>query len=61
MGESFSLADCAAAPSLFYVNKVAPFGSTHPGVLRYLERVMLRPSIARVLGEAEPYFKFFPA
>jgi glutathione S-transferase len=60
MSEGFGLADCAAAPSLFYVNKIVPFAATHPGCMRYLERLMQRPSFARVLKEAEPYLKFFP-
>ncbi len=60
MGDAFSLADCAAAPSLFYASKVVPFADTHRHAARYLERLMARPSYARVLGEAEPYFKLFP-
>ena len=59
-GEAFSMADCAAAPALFYANKVAPFGETHPNVARYLERLMQRPSFARVVDEAAPYFNLFP-
>jgi glutathione S-transferase len=60
MGESFSLADCAAAPALFYGNKVVPFGETHKNLSAYFERLQARPSFARVLKEAEPYFKMFP-
>lgn len=59
-GESFSMADCAAAPALFYANKVMPFATTHPAVTQYLGRLMQRPSFARVLEEAQPYFKMFP-
>jgi len=59
-GEAFSLADCAAAPALFYANEVAPFGDTHRNVAAYLQRVMARPSFARALEEAKPYFHFFP-
>lgn len=61
MGESFSMADCAAAPALFYGNKVEPFGGGHPHLAAYLERLKARPSFARVLGEAEPYFGMFPS
>ena len=39
---------------------VAPFGEDHAGAARYLERLMSRPSFARVLAEAEPYFAMFP-
>ncbi|WP_029077563.1 glutathione S-transferase family protein [Bradyrhizobium sp. th.b2] len=60
MGERFSLADCAAAPALFYGNKVEPFGDGHPHLAGYLARLQARPSFARVLGEAEPYFGMFP-
>jgi len=60
MGEHFSLADCAAAPTMFYGNKVEPFGDGHRQLAAYLERLMARPSFARVLKEAEPYFGMFP-
>ena len=60
MGEHFSLADCAAAPTMFYGNKVEPFGDGHRHLAAYLERLMARPSFARVLIEAEPYFGMFP-
>jgi glutathione S-transferase len=59
-GESFTLADCAAAPALFYADKVAPFGGTYPNLIAYLERLKQRPSYARALREAEPYFDLFP-
>jgi glutathione S-transferase len=60
MGDTFSMADCAAAPSLFYANKVMPFGATHRNVAGYFDRLMARPSFARALREAQPYFAFFP-
>ncbi|HWP05715.1 MAG TPA: glutathione S-transferase family protein [Polyangiaceae bacterium] len=59
-GSAFTLADCAAAPALYYANKVHPFGAEHPRVAGYLERLLARPSFARVLAEAEPYFANFP-
>jgi glutathione S-transferase len=59
MGSEFSLADCAAAPALYYGNKVEPFGNLS-NVTAYLERLQARPSFARVLKEAEPYFQYFP-
>jgi glutathione S-transferase len=61
MGDTFTMADCAAAPALFYANKVAPFERSHPRVASYLARLSKRPSFARVLREAEPYFKYFPS
>jgi glutathione S-transferase len=60
IGDAFTLADCAAAPSLFYADKVLPIGATHPRAAAYLERLKQRPSYARALKEAEPYFKLFP-
>ena len=63
MGEAFSMADCAAAPALFYANKVMPLAGTHgthSNAAAYLDRLMQRPSFARVLEEAQPYFKMFP-
>jgi glutathione S-transferase len=59
-GEDFSVADCAAAPALFYADKVAPLDGTHPNVSAYLDRLLARPSFTRVLQEAEPYFAMFP-
>lgn len=60
-GEAFTLADCAAAPALFYADKVMPFGERWPNAAALLERLKARPSFARVLAEAEPWFKYFPA
>jgi len=60
MGDAFTLADCAAAPALFYANTVVPFGATYGKLTAYLDRLMARPSFARVLEEAEPYFTHFP-
>ena len=60
MGDDFTLADCAAAPSLFYGNMAGPFGSAHRNLTAYLARLKARPSFARVLKEAEPYFQMVP-
>ena len=59
-GDAFTLADCAAAPALFYANWVTPFAGTYPNLIAYLERLKQRPSYARTLKEAEPYFQYFP-
>lgn len=59
-GSDFSLADCSAAPALFYANKVHPIGTTHVRSQAYLTRLMTRPSFSRVLEEAEPYMAMFP-
>jgi glutathione S-transferase len=60
MGDDFTMADCAAYPSLFYANLVMPFGDRHANVAAYFDRLKARPSCARVLAEAEPYLKLFP-
>jgi glutathione S-transferase len=60
MGENFSLADCAAAPPLFYGNMVVPFGDANSNLGAYFERLKERSSFARVLKEAEPYFQMVP-
>jgi glutathione S-transferase len=59
-GEDFSLADCAAAPSLHYAEKVHPFRGRFPALGAYFDRLEARPSFARVLKEAEPYAHMFP-
>ncbi len=58
--DAFGLADCAAAPALYYGNKVQPLGDEYAATKAYLERLKARPSFARVLREAEPFFKLFP-
>jgi glutathione S-transferase len=60
MGDAFSMADCAAAPALFYADLVMPFGDTHKHAACYLGRLRERPSFARVVEEAQPYFALFP-
>ena len=60
MGDEFSFADCAAAPSLFYGSVVVPFGDAQKNLAAYFARLKARPSFARVLKEAEPYFQMVP-
>jgi glutathione S-transferase len=57
----FGLADCAAFPALYYADKVQPFADRWRFCGDYLERLKARPSAQRVLAEAEPFFRFFPA
>jgi glutathione S-transferase len=59
MGDAFTLADCAALPALFYADYAVPLADW-PGLAAYLDRLKTRPSVARVLAEAEPYFQYFP-
>jgi glutathione S-transferase len=58
-GDTFSMADCAAAPALFYANLVVPFDA-HKNVAAYFARLSERPSFARCVTEAKPYFHMFP-
>ena len=60
VGELFSMADCAAAPPLFFINKMMPLAGEFPHVSAYLERLMKRPSYARALVEAQPFLALFP-
>ena len=59
-GERFTMADCSAAPALFYAERCVSFQSSYPRLAAYFERLRTRPSFARVLAEAEPFFQFFP-
>jgi glutathione S-transferase len=60
MGEAFGMADCAAAPALYYANLVTPLGQSHPNAASYLDRLMRRGSFARAVEEAGPYRHLFP-
>jgi len=59
MGEAFTMADCAALPALFYADYAVPVAD-RPELAGYLGRLKARPSVARVLTEAEPFFRYFP-
>ncbi len=59
-GPHFSLADCAAAPALFYAATLEPLPAQHVHLNAYFERLMARPSVQRVLAQARPYFSMYP-
>ncbi|WP_438752134.1 glutathione S-transferase family protein [Pararhizobium sp. O133] len=59
-GDTFGLADCAAAPSLFYADWVHPIPETLVHISAYRARLLARPSFARAVDEARPYRDFFP-
>lgn len=59
-GDRFSMADCAAAPSLFYADWVHPIAAAFPLVRAYRSRLLARPSFARAIEEARPYRGYFP-
>jgi glutathione S-transferase len=59
-GDAFSMADCAAMPPLFYVDAVHPYRTTYPALAAYFERLVSRPSVRRVIREAQPWLQYFP-
>lgn len=59
-GAHFSLADCAAAPFLFYADWTHRIGEQHANVLAYRRRLLARPSFARAVDEARPFRPYFP-
>lgn len=58
--EQFSLADCAAAPALFYADWAHPIGDAFTQVHAYRRRLLARPTFARAVNEARPYRHLFP-
>lgn len=59
-GDSFSLADCAAAPALFYAVGYVPLPASHTALSAYVERLMAHAPVAAVIDAARPWFKHFP-
>ncbi|MGV2291681.1 glutathione S-transferase family protein [Trinickia sp. YCB016] len=59
-GDSFSLADCSAAPSLFYADWTHRIGADFRHVIAYRQRLLKRSSFARAVDEGRPYRSFFP-
>jgi len=59
-GPAFTIADCAAAPALFYASIVVPFPAVHGTLAGYFDRLMRRPSVERTLADARPWFRFYP-
>lgn len=60
VGERFSLADCGAAPFLFYADWTHAIGDAYPHVKAYRRRLLARPSFARAVDEARPFRPYFP-
>lgn len=60
-GKEFTLADCAAAPPLFYVEKVIGFRNRYPKLSAYFGRLLDRPSVRQVIEDARHFRHFFPA
>lgn len=60
IGDRFSLADCAAAPSLFYADWLVEIGPERPRLAAYRARLLSHPPVARAVDEGRPYRNFFP-
>lgn len=58
--DHFSLADCAAAPALFYALCYVPLAPQHTALAAYFERLLQHPAVAQTIDAARPYFRFFP-
>ena len=59
-GEAFTLADCAAAPSLFYADWIEEIGPERPRLSAYRARLLAHPVVARAVDEGRPYRPYFP-
>jgi glutathione S-transferase len=60
VGDSFTMADCAAAPSLFYADWVREIEDARPKLKAYRARLLARPSVRRCVEDARPYRGYFP-
>jgi glutathione S-transferase len=59
-GDAFSMADCAAAPALFYAVTYVSLPPQHVHLATYFDRLMAHPSVALTIDQARPWFKFYP-
>ncbi len=60
VGEQFTMADCAAAPSLFYADWVEEIGAKRPKLVSYRARLLAHPTVARAVDEGRPFRGYFP-
>ncbi|QGZ95506.1 glutathione S-transferase family protein [Terricaulis silvestris] len=60
VGNTVTLADCSAAPSLWYGTRNAPLDGGFPRIAAYLERLKAWPAFARAVKESEPLFHIYP-
>lgn len=59
-GDAFSLADCAAAPALFYAVTYVPLAPDQRHLAAYFERLLVHAAVAPVIEQARPWFKYYP-
>lgn len=60
VADGFTMADCAAAPALWYAARNVPLENKYPRIAAYLDRLKARPSFARTVKESEPLFHMYP-
>ncbi|NUT00876.1 MAG: glutathione S-transferase family protein [Sphingomonas sp.] len=60
IGDRFTMADCAAAPSLFYADWIEEIGPQRPRLAAYRARLLAHPVVARAVDEGRPYRNYFP-
>ena len=60
VGDAFTLADCAAAPALFYADWVDEIGPSRPRLADYRSRLLAHPQVSRAVDEGRPFRAFFP-
>ena len=60
VGQQFTMADCAAAPSLFYADWVEEIGAGRPKLASYRARLLAHPTVARAVDEGRPFRGYFP-
>ena len=60
VGDHFTMADCAAAPSLFYADWVEPIPDNRPRLKAYRARLLAHPIVARAVDEGRPFRHYFP-
>jgi glutathione S-transferase len=59
-GGSFTLADCAAAPALFYADWIERIGPERPRLNAYRARLLAHPAVSRAVEQARPFRHYFP-
>lgn len=59
-GADFTMADCAAAPALFYADWTHPIADAYPMLRAYRARLLARPSFAQAVDGGRPYRHYFP-
>jgi len=60
VGDTFTMADCAAAPALFYADWVERIGEQRPRLLAYRQRLVAHPAVSRAIEQARPFRHYFP-